>query len=162
MVALGLLAWLTVEAGDDARPVVVTLGGVGVVLTAVSLVWAAALGPGLAALAGAYAVLLAIDEPPLDGRAAAVAALLLVVGELVGWARELGGATRDEPGGAWRRPIWIAGAAAGALALGWGMIALVDRLRADGLAVEAAGALAALAVLLLVRHAASRPREGPG
>jgi hypothetical protein len=153
---VGTAAWLTISAGDDARPVVMTLGGAGVVLTAVSLVWPVALGPGLAALAGAYAVLLAIDEPPLDARAAGLAALLLVVGELVGWARELAGTTRDEPGGAWRRPIWIAGAAAGALALGWGLIALVDRLRADGLAVEAAGALAALAVLLLVRHAASR------
>jgi hypothetical protein len=158
-VALGLLAWLTVEASDDARAVVATLGGVGVLLTAVSLVWPVALGLALASLAGAYAVLLAIDEPALDARAAGVAALLLVVGELVGWARELGGATRDEPGGAWRRPIWIAGAAAGALALGWGLIALVDRLRADGLAVEAAGALAALAVLLLVRHAASSAAE---
>jgi hypothetical protein len=126
------------------------------VLAAVALVWPVALGPALAALAAAYAVLLAVDEPPLDARAAGVAALLLVTGELVGWARELAGATRDEPGGAWRRPVWIAGAAAGTLALGWGLIALVDRLRADGLAVEGAGALAALAVLLLVRHAASR------
>lgn len=153
--AAGAAAWLTVSAGDDARSVVVTLGAIGVALTAAALVWPVALGPALASLAGAYAVLLAIDEPPLDARAAGLAALLVVTGELVGWARELAGTTRDEPGGAWRRPIWIAGAAAGALGLGWALIALVDRLRADGLAVEAAGALAALAVLLLVRHAAS-------
>ena len=159
---MGTAAWLTQAAGDDARALAGVLGVVGIVLTAVSVVWPAALGPALAALAGAYAVLLAIDEPALDARAAGVAALLLVTGELVGWARELGGTTRDEPGGAWRRPIWIAGAAAGALGLGWGLIALVDRLRADGLAVEAAGALAALAVLLLVRHAASQTHEGRG
>jgi hypothetical protein len=162
-VAAGAAAWLTLSAGNDARPVVVTLAALGVVLTAAALVWPVTLGPALAALAAAYAVLLAIEEPSLDARAAGVAAMLVVIGELVGWARELAGATRDEPGGAWRRPIWIAGAAAGALALGWGLIALVDRLRADGLAVEAAGALAALAVLLLVRHAASTrsaPEEG--
>jgi hypothetical protein len=101
-----------------------------------------------------------IDEPTLDTRAAVVGAGLLVVGELVGWARELGATTQDEPGGAWRRPVWIAGVAAGALGLGWVLLALVDRLRVDGLAVEAVGALAALAVLLLVWRAAT-PRDVP-
>ena len=106
-------------------------------------------------------MLLAIDEPPLDARAA-VAALLLVAGELVGWARELGGTTRDEPGAPGAARSGSPGRRPAARARVGLVIALVDRLRADGLAVEAAGALAALAVLLLVRHAASRPREGPG
>jgi hypothetical protein len=153
-VASGLAAWLTVVASDEGAAPVLLLGIAGATLTGAALFWPAALGLALVASGGAYAALLVIDEPPLDARAAVVGAGLLVVGELVGWARELGATTRDEPGGAWRRPVWIAGIAAGALGLGWILLALVDRLRVDGLAVEALGALAALAVLLLVWRAA--------
>ena len=99
--------------------------------------------------------MLTIDEPPLDSRAAGVAAALLVVGELSGWARELAGTT-DEPGGAWRRPAWIAGAGLGALALAWIVLAVADVARVEGLAVEAAGAVAALAALVLVARLAGR------
>jgi hypothetical protein len=111
----------------------------------------------LTASAAAYAVLLTIDEPPLDSRAAGVAAALVVVGELSGWARELAGTT-DEPGGAWRRPAWIAGAALGALALAWTAIAVADLARLEGLAVEAVGALAALATLVVVTRLAAGRR----
>jgi hypothetical protein len=155
-VASGLAAWLTVVASDEGAEPVLLLGIAGATLTGAALFWPAALGLALVASGGAYAALLVIDEPPLDTRAAVVGAGLLVVGELVGWARELGATTRDEPGGAWRRPVWIAGIAAGALGLGWILLALVDRLRVDGLAVEAVGALAALAVLLLVWRAATQ------
>jgi hypothetical protein len=155
-VASALASWLTVVASDEGAEPVLLLGIVGATLTGAALFWPAALGLALVASGGAYAALLVIDEPPLDTRAAVVGAGLLVVGELVGWARELGATTRDEPGGAWRRPVWIAGIAAGALGLGWILLALVDRLRVDGLAVEAVGALAALAVLLLVWRAATQ------
>jgi hypothetical protein len=155
-VASGLAAWLTVVTSDEGAEPVLLLGIAGATLTGAALFWPAALGLALVASGGAYAALLVIDEPPLDTRAAVVGAGLLVVGELVGWARELGATTRDEPGGAWRRPVWIAGIAAGALGLGWILLALVDRLRVDGLAVEAVGALAALAVLLLVWRAATQ------
>ena len=137
------------------------LGVTGAVVTAVALFWPVALGVALACSGGAYGVLLAVDEPALDARAAAVAVALLVVGELVGWARELASTTRDEPGGAWRRPIWIAGLALGALALSWTLLAVVDHARVDGLAVEVVGALAALALLVLLRRAApAEKREG--
>ena len=46
----------------------------------------------LAASAASYALLLAVEDPPLDARAAVVAAALLVTGELVGWALELAAA----------------------------------------------------------------------
>ena len=85
-------------------------------------------------------------------RAAGVAAALLVVGELVGWSRELAATTRDEPGGAWRRPAWIAALGIGALLLVWALLALVDLVRVEGLAVEAVGAACALAAVLLVRR----------
>jgi hypothetical protein len=106
-------------------------------------------------LALAYAVLLAVDDPPLDARAAGVAAALLVTGELVGWARELAATTRDEPGNAWRRPVWIASTGIGAVGLVTVLLAVVDLARVEGLAIEAVGAMAALAALLLVRRAAT-------
>lgn len=152
--AAGLVAWLAIVASDVATPAVLASGLVGVTLLAAALRWPAALGAALAALGGAYAVLLVIDDPPLDSRAAGVAAALLVAGELAGWARELGGATRDEPGNAWRRPIWIAGVALGALAVAWALLALADLARVDGLAVEAIGAVAAVTALVVIRSAA--------
>lgn len=137
------------------------LGLAGAVLTGAATLWPPALGPGLGALGAGYAALLLIDDPPLDSRAAAVAAALVVAGELAGWSRELGRATRDEPGNAWRRPAWIAGAGAGALALAWGVLAVADLAQVEGLGVEAAGALAALAALLVVRRSlAPGPDQG--
>ena len=155
-VSLGLAVWLAVAASDDATAPVLALGLAGSAAAAGALFRPVALGPSLAASAAAYAVLLAIDEPPLDSRAAGVAAALLAVGELTGWSRELASATTDEPGGAWRRPMWIAAAVAGATGLAWVLVAMVDIARVEGLAVEAVGALAALAVVfLLVRRSAA-------
>lgn len=148
--------WLGVASSPDAAAAVTSVGLVGAALTAAAVAWPVLLGPALASLACAYAALLLIDEPPLDTRAAGVAAALVVVGELVGWAHELGGATRDEPGNAWRRPVWIAAAGAGALALAWSLLALAELARFQGLAVEAVGALAALAALLVVRRTGGR------
>jgi hypothetical protein len=153
-VSAGLAVWLGIAASADAAAPVLAAGLVGAAATAVAFVWPVVLMPALAASAAAYAALLAIDEPPLDTRAAGVAAALLVVGELTGWAQELAG-TKDEPGGAWRRPAWIAGAGIGALALAWVVLSVADLTRVGGLAVEAVGALAALAAVLLARSGAS-------
>ena len=155
--ALGTALWLAIAAGANAVVLVTTLGLLGTVATGCAVVWPIALGPALAALAGAYVALLLIDEPPLDTRAAGVAMALVVVGELVGWARELAGATRDEPGNAWRRPVWIAGMGMGALGLAWGVLAVADLARVQGLAIEAVGAVAALAALLIVRRGLAPP-----
>ena len=155
--ALGTAAWLGIVAGEDAAAPVTGLGLVGAALTGFAVLWPLLLGPALAALASAYVALLLIDEPPLDTRAAGVAAALVVVGELVGWAGELAGATRDEPGNAWRRPAWIAGAGMGALGLAWALLAVADLARVQGLAIEAVGAVAALAALLVVRRGLAPP-----
>lgn len=154
--ALGTAAWLGIVAGHDAVGPVIGLGLVGAALTAVAVGVPILLGPALASLAGAYVALLLIDEPPLDTRAAGLAMALVVIGELVGWARELAGSTRDEPGNAWRRPAWIAGVGIGALGLAWAVLAVADLAHVQGLAIEAVGAVAALAALLVVRRAAGR------
>ena len=158
--SLGLAVWLAVVASADARPAVLVTGLLGAAATAAAVVRPAALTLALPASAAAYALLLTIDDPPLDSRAAGVAAALLVVGELNGWARELAGTT-DEPGGAWRRPAWIAGAGAGALALAWVVLAVADVARVEGLAIEAVGAVAALAALVLVTRLAGRRATAP-
>ena len=133
-------------------------GAAGALATAVALRLPTLLGPALVLSGGAYGLLLGIDDPPLDARAAGVAAALLVVGELVGWARELASTTRDEPGNAWRRPVWIAGAGIGTVGLVTVLLAVVDVAHVEGLAIEALGALAALAaVLVLVRMARPAP-----
>jgi hypothetical protein len=150
--------WLGVVSGSDAAAAVTALGLAGTALTGAALVWPVALGPALATLGGAYVALLLIDEPPLDTRAAGVAGALVVVGELAGWTRELAGATRDEPGNAWRRPAWIAGAGIGALGLAWLVLAVADLARVEGLAIEAVGAVAALAALLVARRGLASPR----
>ncbi len=133
-------------------------GAAGALATAVALRLPTLLGPALVLSGGAYGLLLGIDDPPLDARAAGVAAALLVVGELVGWARELASTTRDEPGNAWRRPVWIAGAGIGTVGLVTVLLAVVDVAQVEGLAIEALGALAALAaVVVLVRMARPAP-----
>jgi hypothetical protein len=145
-VSAGLAVWLGLSASPDATGVVLAAGLLGTAATAIAFVRPVVLGAALTTSAAAYALLLAIDDPPLDSRAAGVAAALVVVGELNGWARELAG-TRDEPGGAWHRPAWIAGVAVGALGLCWVVLAIADVTRLEGLGIEAVGALAALAAL---------------
>jgi hypothetical protein len=140
---------------------VLAAGAGGALVTAVALRVAVLLGPALVLSGGAYGLLLAIDDPPLDARAAGVAAALLVTGELAGWARELAATTRDEPGNAWRRPVWITAAGIGTVGLVTVLLAVVDVAQVEGLAIEALGAVAALtAVVVLVRIARPAP-PGP-
>jgi hypothetical protein len=136
--------------------VVLALGVAGALLTAAAVVWPVLLYLALAVSGSGYAAHLAIDEPALDVRVAGVAACLLAMGELVGWARELWTTTRDEPGETWRRPTWVAAAAAGALLLVWGLLAVVDLARVEGLAVEAVGALCALVAIVAAVRLARR------
>ena len=160
--SLGLAAWLAASAGEDAATPVLVLGLAGALLTAVALVQPVILGLALATSGAGYGIMLAVDDPPLDVRAAGVAAALLIAGELVGWSRELATTTRDEPGGAWRRPVWIASLGIGALLLVWALLALVDLARVEGLAVEAVGAVCALAALLVARRLARGPQPSGG
>jgi hypothetical protein len=148
-------------ADDDAAAPVLAVGVAGAVVTAVALRWPGLLGLALALSGAAYAALLAIEQPALDVRGVGVAAALNVVGELVGWTRELSTTTRDEPGGAWRRPAWIAALAIGTLLLVWCLLALVDLARVEGLAIVAVGALGALAALVVVRRLARNQGSAP-
>ena len=134
------------------------IGLTGAVAVAAALVWAPALPAAIVLPAAAYATLLAVDDPPLDGRAAVLAACLVAIAGLVDWSIELRTTSPDEPGGRWRRLAWISLASIGALALGGALLAIVDLARTKGILVEVVGVLAALAALALVARLA-RPGE---
>jgi hypothetical protein len=159
-VSLALTGWLALEAGTSARPVVLVAGLAGAGLVVLALVWPLLLAGGLALLGTSYAVLLAIDEPPLDARAAVVAAGLLVVSGLVDWSLELRTSTPDEPGGLWRRPFWVAIGAIATLGLGAALLAVVDLVRTEGIVVELLGTTAALAAVVLLVRLAGAQRGG--
>jgi len=159
VLAAALACWLALETERVGGGwLVLAVGLAGAVAVAVALAFPAALGAGLGLLGASYAALLALDEPGLDSRAALVAAALVVTGELAGWSLELRTTSPDEPGGAVRRIPWIALTGVGALAVSAGVLALVDRARADGIAVEALGTAAALVALALLVKLAGAPR----
>lgn len=104
----------------------------------------------------AYALRLLAEEDALDERAPLVAGALIAVAELSYWSLELRESVAEEAGAHLRRLGLVAVTTLGALALGVVLLALVDGVRAGGLAVEAIGVAAAVATLALVALA-SRP-----
>lgn len=159
-VALGVAVWLAAESSDTIRAAVLGIALTGAVAVAAALVWPPALPAAVVLPGAAYATLLAVDQPPLDGRAAILAACLVSIAGLADWSIELRTTSPDEPGGRWRRLAWIALAAIGALAFGGSLLAIVDLARTDGILVEAIGVVAALAALVLVARLA-RPVDDP-
>lgn len=156
--AAGLATWLAAEASGVIAWPVLAIGLSGSVAVGIALLWPPALAAGLALPGAAYATLLAVDQPSLDGRAAIVSACLVVIAGLVDWSLELRASSPDEPGGRWRRLAWVAAGGIGALALGGALLALVDLARTEGIVVEAIGAAAALTAIVLVARLASTPR----
>jgi len=114
----------------------------------------------LALLGGAYAVILVIDEPPLDGRAAIVGAALLTIGELAHLSVEARPAVTEEAGAAARRIAAVAVLALCALGLGGAVLAVVDVYRTGGIAIEVVGVAAAAGAVGLLVLAAREARAG--
>ncbi len=113
------------------------------------------LAPAAAALvAGAYAVGLVADDAPLDLRAPLYAAALLLACELALWSHALWTSTPGEPGMLARHAAWLGLLLLGSLALGAGLVTLVDVARTEGIAVDALGAAAALATVAVLLRAA--------
>ena len=115
---------------------------------------AAAIGGGL------YAAELAIDDAPLDVAAPAVAAGLLLCTELAYWSLEERTRWRGEPGDGLRRAAFVALLGVGALLVAAVLLALVDAVRARGLALDLLGAIAAVAVVATVL-VVTRPERQP-
>jgi hypothetical protein len=159
-VAGGTGAWLALDAVD---PLARWANAVAAVLAVVLLAGGLALRRPLAvplavlALGGGYAAALGLEGAALDGRAPVVAAALFLVAELGYWSLELRGAIAEEPGAYLRRVGLLSTLVLGTLAVGAGLLALVDA--GEGVGLEALGAAAAVAALALVALGARRPRE---
>ena len=147
----GLTVWLALEPAGPSRYGAGAAGGLAVLVLATGLLlgWAATIPSALLLLGGGYALFLAVEDVALDLRAAGVAATLLVIAELAYWSLELRADVTDEPGSYGRRVAILALLGLGAMALTAGLLALVDVAGRGGVAIEIAGACAALASLLL-------------
>ena len=153
VVAAGLAGWLTDVAGPDAARPVAGLGSIALVVLVATL----ALGRSepvviaLVLLGAAYAAILVIDDPPLDGHSVIVGGAMLAVGELAFLSVETRSAVTAEAGAVARRVASVAMLVLLTLGVGATVLAVVDLLRTGGLAIEAVGvAAAAGAVGLLV------------
>jgi hypothetical protein len=119
--------------------------------------WPTPVPAALVLLGGQYALVLSVDGAALDGRAAVVAAGLLVVAELAYWSLELRAEITDEPGSYTRRLAVLALLSLGALALAGVLLAIVDVAGREGLAIEIAGAAAAFAAVVVLWSLVRRP-----
>jgi hypothetical protein len=154
-----LAAWLRIAADDAATGWTVgATAALGALTLATGLLLrrAVAIPAALVLLGGSYGLLLTLDDLPLDHRATAVSAALLVVAELAYWALELRGEVTDEPGSYARRLATLALLACCTAAVAGGLLALVDLLGRGGVAIEIVGAAAALGSLLLLLSLARR------
>lgn len=137
------------------------MGGLAALVLAAGLALRlAALVPVALALLGAeYALFLTLEDVGLDERAPLFAAGLLVAGELSYWSLELRSAVTDEPGSFARRVAFLMLLALTGMLVGGALLAVVDALAREGLAVEIVGALAtaaAIALLWLSSHRTER------
>lgn len=114
----------------------------------------------LALLGAGYAVILILDDPPLDTRAAIVGAALLAIGELGYLSLEARAAVSEEAGAVARRVGSVAVVVLLALSLGGALVALVDLFRTGGLAIELVGTAAAVGTVGLLARAAHEARTG--
>jgi hypothetical protein len=148
---------LPMARGSDAfRQAGVRIGALALLalVAAIVLAWSH-LVPVAAALAGGlYGLELAIADAPLDVAAPAVAAALLLCAELAYWSLEERTRWRGDAGDGVRRAALVLLLGVGALLVAALMLALVDAVRARGLALDLLGALAAVAALVLVVAAA--------
>lgn len=162
-VAAATAAWLALAAEPATGWGCLAVGSLAAVALVVALVAGrpSPLPVALSLLAAEYALLLGVDDVPLDNRAPLVAALLLVTGELAYWSLELRVAVAEEAGAIARRVAYVTLLALLGMLLGAVMLALVDAAGGGGLWLEALGALAALAALVLVLALARSSRETP-
>jgi hypothetical protein len=119
-------------------------------LAAIVRGWAWLVPGSVALVGGSYAAELAIDDAPLDLAAPLVAIGLLLAAELAYWSLDERNRATGDPGQGLRRAALVALGAAAALVLGSALLALVDEVRARGLALDLVGVLAAVAVVVTV------------
>ena len=131
-------------------------------IAGIVLGWSPLIPVAVALAGGLYGAELAISEAPLDAAAAGVAAALLLCTELAYWSGEERTRWLGDAGGGLRRAAVVALLGVGAFLVAAILLALVDAVRARGLAVDLLGAVAAVTILATVLVAARgrRPTDG--
>ena len=127
---------------------------VAALVAALVLEWSFLVPAALLGVGAAYALHLALADPALQLRAAALAALLLLAAELAYWSLEERDEPAGDPGDRLRRLAVVLALTALAVALPAGILALVDVAGLSGLALDLLGAAAAAGVLLALALAA--------
>lgn len=152
---------------EDASGIETRTAGIALVLLTVLLVrgWPRLVPVPVLLLGGLYAARLVADEPSLDAGAAAVAAGLLLAAELAYWSLDERRSVPAEAGEGARRLAYVAALGAVAVVVSLALLTLADLFRAQGLAVDLLGILAAAALVtgawLLARNRDSEPGTGP-
>jgi hypothetical protein len=137
------------------------LAGLALILLAVALGRAGLVAPGLVVVFAGYATsVVARDSAALDPAAPVVGGALLVVAELAYWSVELRGKEPEERSVVVRRLATLAALAAGAVALGAGVLAATALPLGGGLVWNVVGVAAAVAALALIARLASAERSG--
>ena len=116
--------------------------------------WAPLLPSALVLLGALYGAQLAIDDAQVDIAAPLVATGLVLVAELGYWSLEEREQVTGEPGDSLRRLAFVALLALGTLVVTASLLALVDAVRAGGLALDLLGAAAAAVALVAIVLAA--------
>jgi hypothetical protein len=151
------------RGGDDFQAVGTRVGAVAFLALVAGIVlgWSPLIPVAASLAGGLYGVELAISDAPLDAAAAGVAAALLLCTELAYWSREERTRWLGDACDGLRHAAMVALLGAGAFFVSASLLALVDAVRARGLALDLLGAIAAVTVLATVLVAA-RGRQPSG
>jgi hypothetical protein len=130
-----------------------------VLVAALVLGWSPLVPVAIALGGGTYGIQLALDDGALDTSAPVVGAALVLVGELAYWSLEERERVPGDPGDGLRHTSFVALLAISTLVVGALLLALVDAVRAESLALDVLGAAAAAAILAAVLIAARGRRR---
>lgn len=162
MACLLTVLMLPVARGDDQfQEAAVRVGAVAflALVAGIVLAWAPLIPVAAGLAGGLYAVELAIAEAPLDVAAPVVAAGLFLCAELAYWSLDESARWRGDAGDSLRRAAFVSLLAVAAFLVAAFLLALVDAVRARGLALDLLGAIAAAAAIATVVVVARTQRQ---
>jgi hypothetical protein len=128
------------------------------IVAAVVVGWSGLVPVAVALVGGLYAAELAIDEAPLDTATPGIAVLLLLAAELAYWSLDERVRLPGDPGDGLRRTAFVTVLAVAAAVVAAILLALVDAVQTESLALDLVGTLAAFGVLATVLVVARQRR----
>jgi hypothetical protein len=156
---LGAVVAYSAVAGDRLVAAVASIGGIGLLVTALALVgrWATVLPWGFVGVGASYASFLSLRPGTVDSRAPLVAAVFFTAAELSFWSIESRN-WRSEAQVLVSRLALLASAGLGTAIVG-GLLLLLASGNPIGIGQEAAGVAAAVLTLAIVAYLARRSRD---